>query len=108
MGTAPAVAANEKGGPGRVSIVNRRDQLLGRIGGDRRRNHGHLIRKNTLAVSDIDLAELKININDDVVVVAVYRFGPRPEMHGLMLGSRVGYLKDGRINWERCRLLKCV
>jgi hypothetical protein len=65
------------------------------------------LRKHTLAVSDIDLAEPAIKINDDGWAVAVYRFGPRPgpQKHGLMLASRLGHLKDGRINWGKVQVL---
>ena len=65
------------------------------------------LRKGTLAVSDIDLAEPAIQINDDRWVVAVYRFGPRPDpgRHGLMLASKAGHLQDGRINWGKLQVL---
>jgi hypothetical protein len=105
MGTAPAAAANEKG-----DVVVAYRSSTGEINywAGRATEGGPAvawIRKNTLAVSDIDLAEPAIEINDDGWVVAVYRFGPRPGMHGLMLGSRVGHLKDGRINWGKMEVL---
>lgn len=65
------------------------------------------LRKGTLAVSDVDMAEPAIQINDDGWAVAVYRFGPRtgPQKHGLMLASKVGLLKDGRIKWGKAQVL---
>jgi len=47
-------------------------------------------RKGTLAISDVDLAEPALVINDDGWVIAVYRFGPRvgPQAHGLRLGCK--------------------
>ncbi len=68
-------------------------------------------RKGTLAVSDIDLAEPAIGINDDGWVVAVYRFGPRvgQQAHGLRLGCKVGTLQaDGRIAWSKMRVVEAV
>lgn len=64
------------------------------------------LRKGTLAMSDIDLAEPAIAINDEGWVVAVFRFGPRPGSHGLVLESRLGRLYDeGRIRWFRTQVL---
>lgn len=65
------------------------------------------LRKSTLAVSDVDLAEPAIRINDDGWAVAVYRFGPRSgqQKHGLLLGSKLGHLQDGRIKWGKLQIL---
>jgi hypothetical protein len=68
-------------------------------------------RKGMLAVSDVDLAEPAIGINDDGWVVAVYRFGPRfgAGAHGLRLGSKVGTLHaDGRIAWSKMHIIQAV
>jgi hypothetical protein len=105
MGTTPAVGANKNG-----DVVMAYRSSTGEINcwaGRATEGEGAVawLRKNTLAVSDIDLAEPAIKINDDGWVVAVYRFGPRPEMHGLMLASKTGHLKDGRINWGKTHVL---
>ena len=68
-------------------------------------------RKGTLAVSDVDLAEPALVINNDGWVVAVYRFGPRagPHAHGVRLGCKVGTLQaDGRITWSKMRIIQSV
>jgi hypothetical protein len=107
MGTTPAVGANENG-----DVVVAYRSSTGDINcwaGRATEGEGAVawLRKNTLAVSDIDLAEPVIKINDDGWAVAVYRFGPRPapQQHGLMLGSKVGHLKDGRINWGKLHVI---
>lgn len=107
MGSTPAVGANGNG-----DVVMAYRSTTGEINcwagraTEGETNVGWL-RKHTLAVSDIDLAEPAIQINDDGWVVAVYRFGPRPEpqKHGLQIGSRLGHLKDGRINWGKMQPL---
>ncbi|HUR19524.1 MAG TPA: hypothetical protein VMZ90_01865 [Vicinamibacterales bacterium] len=107
IGSTPSVSANAKGD---VVVAYRSstgevNQWAGRIAeGDGAMTW---LRKNTLAVSDIDLAEPAIQINDDGWVVAVYRFGPRPgpQKHGLMLASKLGHLTDGRINWGKVQVL---
>ncbi len=65
-------------------------------------------RKGSLAVSDIDLAEPAVGMNDDGWVVAVYRFGPRAgdQAHGLKLGCKVGKLQaDGRVAWSKMQVV---
>ena len=105
MGTTPAVAANEKG-----DVVVAYRSSTGEINywaGRATETEPAVdwLRKNTLAVSDIELAEPAIQVNNDGWVVAAYGFGPRPEIHGRMLGSRVGHLKDGRINWGKMQVV---
>ena len=105
MGSSPSLGANEKG-----DIVIAYRSTSGEINywaGEVREGASAVkwLRKSTLAVTDIDLGEPAIAINDDGWVVAVYRFGPRPEMHGLMLASRVGHMKDGRINWGKAQVI---
>jgi len=63
-------------------------------------------RKNVLAVTDVDVAEPAIRINDDGWVVAAYRFGPRRQTHGLMLANKLGRLQgDGRVKWFDAQVL---
>ena len=105
MGSTPSVGANEKGD---VVIAYRStsgeiNYWAGAV--EEGTSAVKWLRKSTLAVTDIDLAEPAIKINEDGWVVAVYRFGPRPEMHGLMLASRVGHMKDGRINWGKAQVI---
>ncbi len=64
-------------------------------------------RKSPLATSDIELAEPTIRINDDGWAVAVYRFGPRTgqQKHGVLLGSTIGRVQNGRVKWGRLQVL---
>jgi len=100
FGTTPAVAANAGGDVvlayrSTAAEINcwRGDIDAGEVAVNWRRKH-------SLAASDIDLGEPALGMNDDRWVVAVYRFGPRPGLHGRMLTSKLGFLRDdGTINW---------
>jgi len=106
FGTVPALGANANGD---VVLAYRSTS------GDLNCWTGHVaegasavswLRKGTLAMSDIDLSEPAIAINDEGWVVAVFRFGPRPGSHGLLLESRLGRLQDdGRISWFKTQIL---
>jgi hypothetical protein len=105
MGTTPAVGANKNGA---VVVAYRSTTAeINCWAGRAAEGESNVswLRKSSLAVSDIDLAEPAIKVNEEGWVVAVYRFGPRPERHGLMLASKTGHLKDGRINWGKMHVL---
>lgn len=108
MGTTPAIAGNDTGDV-LVSYRSSTGREINLWGGRVTEGSDAIewIRKSQVAVSDIDLAEPAIVINDEGWAVAVYRFGPRTgqQSHGLMLASRTGRLQDGRIRWGKVQVL---
>jgi hypothetical protein len=107
MGTTPALGGNTKGD---VLVAYRSSSAEINLWAGRVKDGEDVVewvRKSRLAVSDIDLAEPAIQINDDGWAIAVYRFGPRPapQPHGLMLASKVGKVHDGQIKWGKVQVL---